>query len=57
MTFIADERFQSFYVESTGLWTLQIKYVQVSEIKKIFDEIMFDHLFSLHRLVMLAYMR
>lgn len=30
MTFIADERFQSFYVENTGLWTLQIKYVQVS---------------------------
>jgi hypothetical protein len=29
MTFIADERFQSFYVENTGLWTLQIKYVQV----------------------------
>jgi hypothetical protein len=28
MTFIADERFQSFYVENTGLWTLQIKYVQ-----------------------------
>ncbi len=28
VTFIADERFQSFYVESTGIWTLQIKYVQ-----------------------------
>lgn len=28
MTFIADERFQSFYVENSGLWTLQIKYVQ-----------------------------
>lgn len=29
MTFIADERFQSFFVETTGIWTLQIKYVQV----------------------------
>lgn len=29
MTFIADERFQSFFVENTGIWTLQIKYVQV----------------------------
>lgn len=31
MTFIADERFQSFYVENTGLWTLQIKYVQARD--------------------------
>lgn len=28
MTFIADDRFQAFYVENVGLWTLQIKYVQ-----------------------------
>lgn len=28
MTFIADDRFQAFYVESAGVWTLQIKYVQ-----------------------------
>lgn len=35
MTFIADERFQSFYVESTGLWTLQIKYVQVKTIEDV----------------------
>ncbi|XP_059490260.1 lachesin-like [Neocloeon triangulifer] len=27
-TFIADERFQAFHVESTDTWTLQIKYVQ-----------------------------
>lgn len=31
MTFIADERFQSFYVESSGVWTLQIKYVQARD--------------------------
>lgn len=31
MTFIADERFQSFFVESTGMWTLQIKYVQARD--------------------------
>ena len=31
MTFIADERFQSFYVESTGVWTLQIKFVQARD--------------------------
>lgn len=31
MTFIADERFQSFFVESTALWTLQIKYVQARD--------------------------
>lgn len=31
MTFIADERFQAFYVENTGLWTLQIKYVQARD--------------------------
>ncbi|GAB0099106.1 zwei Ig domain protein zig-8 [Sergentomyia squamirostris] len=29
--FIADERFQSYYVESTGIWTLQIKYVQARD--------------------------
>ncbi|XP_026470818.1 lachesin-like [Ctenocephalides felis] len=27
-TFIADERFQSFLIETTGTWTLQVKYVQ-----------------------------
>ncbi|ETN58950.1 hypothetical protein AND_009459 [Anopheles darlingi] len=26
-----DERFQSFYVESSGVWTLQIKYVQARD--------------------------
>ncbi|KAL7037356.1 hypothetical protein ACKWTF_009178 [Chironomus riparius] len=31
MTFIADERFQSFFVETTGIWTLQIKYVQARD--------------------------
>ncbi|XP_063705627.1 zwei Ig domain protein zig-8 [Culicoides brevitarsis] len=31
ITFIADERFQSFYVESSGIWTLQIKYVQARD--------------------------
>ena len=31
MTFIADERFQSFYVENNGVWTLQIKYVQARD--------------------------
>ncbi|XP_055715804.1 zwei Ig domain protein zig-8-like isoform X2 [Phlebotomus papatasi] len=31
MTFIADERFQSHYVESTSVWTLQIKYVQARD--------------------------
>lgn len=31
ITFIADERFQSFYVESSGMWTLQIKYVQARD--------------------------
>lgn len=31
ITFIADERFQSFYVDSTGIWTLQIKYVQARD--------------------------
>lgn len=31
MTFIADERFQSFYVENSGVWTLQIKYVQARD--------------------------
>ena len=31
MTFIADERFQSFYIESNGVWTLQIKYVQARD--------------------------
>ncbi|XP_055679691.1 zwei Ig domain protein zig-8-like isoform X2 [Lutzomyia longipalpis] len=31
MTFIADERFQSYYVETTGVWTLQIKYVQARD--------------------------
>lgn len=30
-TFIADERFQSFYVENSGIWTLQIKYVQARD--------------------------
>ncbi|XP_055707361.1 hemicentin-2-like [Phlebotomus papatasi] len=29
--FIADDRFQSFYVEHTGFWTLQIKYVQARD--------------------------
>ncbi|KAG5679804.1 hypothetical protein PVAND_009342 [Polypedilum vanderplanki] len=31
MTFIADERFQSHFVENTGVWTLQIKYVQARD--------------------------
>lgn len=31
VTFIADERFQAFLVENTGLWTLQIKYVQAKD--------------------------
>lgn len=31
ITFIADERFQSFYVENSGIWTLQIKYVQARD--------------------------
>jgi Immunoglobulin I-set domain len=30
-TFIADERFQAFHVESTDTWTLQIKYVQARD--------------------------
>lgn len=30
-TFIADDRFQAFVVESTGIWTLQIKYVQARD--------------------------
>ncbi|XP_055707373.1 zwei Ig domain protein zig-8-like [Phlebotomus papatasi] len=29
--FIADDRFQSFYVEGTGMWTLQLKYVQARD--------------------------
>lgn len=31
LTFIADDRYQAFYVDSTGLWTLQIKYVQARD--------------------------
>ncbi|VEN49659.1 unnamed protein product, partial [Callosobruchus maculatus] len=27
-TFIADDRFQAFFVEATDTWTLQVKYVQ-----------------------------
>lgn len=30
-TFIADERFQAFLVESTDTWTLQVKYVQARD--------------------------
>lgn len=30
-TFIADERFQSFIVEGTETWTLQVKYVQARD--------------------------
>jgi hypothetical protein len=33
-TFIADERFQSFLVEATDTWTLQIKYVQARDAGK-----------------------
>lgn len=28
ITFITDDRFQSYYSEANGVWTLQIKYVQ-----------------------------
>lgn len=31
MTFITDDRFQSYYSESNGVWTLQIKYVQARD--------------------------
>lgn len=31
LTFIADERFQAFFVDNTGMWTLQIKYVQAKD--------------------------
>lgn len=31
MTFIADDRYQAIYVDSSGMWTLQIKYVQARD--------------------------
>lgn len=31
MTFITDDRFQSYYSEANGVWTLQIKYVQARD--------------------------
>lgn len=31
LTFVADDRYQAFYAESTGMWTLQIKYVQARD--------------------------
>lgn len=31
MTFITDDRFQAFYSEAHGVWTLQIKYVQARD--------------------------
>lgn len=31
LTFIADDRYQAFYADSTGMWTLQIKYVQARD--------------------------
>lgn len=30
-TFIADDRFQAFFVEATDTWTLQVKYVQARD--------------------------
>lgn len=60
MTFIADERFQSFYVENTGLWTLQIKYVQVRWKEKYMEKASFARtlimiLFYINRHVMQVY--
>lgn len=31
LTFVADDRYQAFYAEGTGMWTLQIKYVQARD--------------------------
>lgn len=31
LTFIADDRYQAFYADTTGMWTLQIKYVQARD--------------------------
>lgn len=31
LTFIADDRYQAFYAESSGMWMLQIKYVQARD--------------------------
>ena len=31
LTFIADDRYQAFYSDTTGMWTLQIKYVQARD--------------------------
>lgn len=31
LTFIADDRYQAFYADRTGVWTLQIKYVKAQD--------------------------